>query len=140
MELEKDEHSLCKDLNHYLKGRYGYRKDPAYVCHRGKIGAHRSKFDLYFRTNPVGYFWPEQTLIIARIGFKDVQKGHGANLMTFLCRIADKYGYNYIGLERVNDNSKAFALKLGFCALRSNSEYVVSVEKLARILKMKTFS
>ncbi|HHD8989383.1 TPA: hypothetical protein ACTW2S_004343 [Raoultella planticola] len=44
--------------------------------------------------------------------------------------MAKKYGYNYIAIESVNSNSKAFALKFGFEEHIHSSNYYIPTDKL----------
>ncbi|HDX8903690.1 TPA: hypothetical protein RQN97_001659 [Klebsiella michiganensis] len=68
--------------------------------------------------------------MIARIGFENQRNGHGTSLLKVLTKVAKKYGYNYIAIESVNSNSKAFALNFGFDEQIHSSNYYISTGKL----------
>lgn len=88
-----------------------------------------SRVDLYLRIRKVESAFPPDCLIIARISFRKERIGHGTHFVRFLAEIAVKYGFKHIGIESVNDKSKAFAEKLGFYSIDSLN-YAVLAEKL----------
>ncbi len=67
--------------------------------------------DLYIRMQsmPTG----SMKLVIARISFSERRAGHGSALIAHLARSASSLGHGYIEIESVNDESKAFAIRLG---------------------------
>jgi len=104
----------------FLAERFAYKRD-----HVNRVGftlnAKRVQYDLYLRV--FGHktdFWPEGTLVIARIGFKNIKKGHGTALLRSLVEHADEVGYAHIAIECANANAQAFGVKLGFENYRDN--------------------
>ena len=49
--------------------------------------------------------------------------------------IAQKYNYETIAIESVNDNSRNFALKFGFSEYQTDNDYIITTDKLATVLK-----
>lgn len=101
-------------LQHFLTERFAYKRDR--VNRVGfTLNAKRVQYDLYLRV--FGHktdFWPEGTLVIARIGFKKIKKGHGTALLRILVEHADEVGFAHIAIECANENAQAFGVKLGF--------------------------
>ncbi|WP_436914097.1 GNAT family N-acetyltransferase [Acinetobacter schindleri] len=56
----------------------------------------------------------EKFIEIAKVGFNKVKNGNGTALLLTLLNIAEKYEYERIFIESPNENSTAFAEKLGF--------------------------
>ncbi len=54
------------------------------------------------------------SIVIARICFKDERCGNGTHFLNFLCEVSDSLGITRIIIESVNRNSRAFAMSLGF--------------------------
>ncbi|MCO8310905.1 hypothetical protein [Pseudomonas mandelii] len=67
--------------------------------------------DLYIRIQPMRD--GRVKLIIARISFSERRAGHGTALVAHLAQSAPNLGHEYIEIESVNDESKAFAIRLG---------------------------
>lgn len=99
--------------------------------------------DLYLRLWPPMYmdadtYWPENTLVIARIEFANTRAGHGRALLEFLVSQAELYGYDKIALECTHDGEgiQGFAKKFGFeyawpNLKRPNSNWIASVARVA---------
>jgi hypothetical protein len=105
---------FCEEFNLYLKGRFLYKKNFAYWNGSGNVGAKSKKFDLYLRLFVGEGYWPNNTLVIARIAFHSQRKGHGTDLLQYLNNYAIQSGYENIGIESVNVNSAAFGNRYGF--------------------------
>ncbi|NMA74558.1 MAG: GNAT family N-acetyltransferase [Bacteroidales bacterium] len=117
-------------IDGYLMERFKYRLSLVYLTPDNIIVTRRnSRIDLYLRLRQKESLFPPNCLIIARLGFKKERIGHGTHFIRFLLGIAKKCDFKYIGIESVNDKSRAFAEKLGFHSIDS-SNYVVSVEDL----------
>ena len=98
----------------FLAERFAYKRHRVNRMYF-TLNARMMKYDLYLRV--FGHktdFWPEGTLVIARIGFKNIKKGHGTALLRFLVEHADEVGYAHIAIECANANAQAFGVKLGF--------------------------
>lgn len=52
-------------------------------------------------------------LVIARVSFSERRAGHGTALVAYLAQSAPRLGHEYIEIESVNDESRAFAIRLG---------------------------
>ncbi|NMA74940.1 MAG: GNAT family N-acetyltransferase [Bacteroidales bacterium] len=121
---------IRKEIDNYLMNRFNYRLSLVYLTPDNIIVTRRnSRVDLYLRLRRKESLFPPDCLIIARIGFKKEHIGHGTHFVHFLIEIAEKYNFKHIGLESVNEKSKAFAEKLGFHSI-DNSNYVISTENL----------
>jgi len=117
--------------------RFKYRRSIVYLTHNKVISTRNiSRVELYLRVQRVGYIFPPDCLIIARISFRKERAGNGTHLARFLSEIAVKYGFRYIGIESVNEKSKAFAEKSGFYSI-DGSNYAVSVEDLTTYFQDK---
>lgn len=127
---------FCNDLNKYLKTKYKYKRNHAYENNL-TICAYTKQFDIYLRWN--AEWWKEKynnILVIARIYFREIEKGHGSSFLKFILDNADKYNYSYILIEQVNENSSVFAEKLGFNPTDNvkRKNYVISIDKLRSVL------
>lgn len=121
---------IRKDIDEYLMQRFKYRRSLIYLTPDNIIVARRvTRINLYLRLRRKESLFPPNCLIIARLGFRKERIGHGTHFISFLIEIALKYDFSHIGLESVNDKSKAFAEKLGFQSI-DGSNCTASVEKL----------
>lgn len=121
---------IRKEIDSYLMERFKYRLSLVYLTPDNIVATRRnSRIDLYLRIRKVESLFPPDCLIIARIGFLKERIGNGSHFVSFLTEIAIKYGFIHIGIESVNDKSKAFAEKLGFQSI-DGSNYTVLVESL----------
>lgn len=121
---------IRKEIDEYLMQRFKYRRSLVYLTPENIIVARRvTRINLYLRLRRKESLFPPNCLIIAQLGFKKERIGHSTHFIRFLTEIALKYKFSHIGLESVNDKSRAFAEKLGFHSI-DDSNYVVSIEKL----------
>ncbi|KAA6324640.1 hypothetical protein EZS27_026052 [termite gut metagenome] len=117
-------------LDIYLMERFRYHLSLVYLTPDNILTTRRnSRIDLYLHIRRKESLFPPDCLIIARIGFHNERVGYGTHFVRFLMEIAIKYGFEYIGIESVNDKSRAFAEKLDFHSI-DGSNYAVSVENL----------
>jgi hypothetical protein len=122
--------AIRKEIDNYLMKRFKYRVSLVYLTPDNIIACRRiSRVSLYLRIRKQKSLFPPDCLIITRISFRKERAGNGTHFVRFLSEIAVKYGYRYIGMESVNEKSRAFAEKLGFRSIDS-SNYAVSVENL----------
>jgi AraC-like DNA-binding protein len=78
------------------------------------VNAFTLRYDLYFRLFPrIKTGWPRETLVIARIGFKEERKGHGRRLLKLITGLSPEIGYKHIAIESANENSSAFGKRFG---------------------------
>ncbi|MCS2336419.1 GNAT family N-acetyltransferase [Bacteroides sp. BFG-606] len=121
---------LRADIDRYLMERFKYRKSFVCLTIDNVITTRRnSRIDLYLRIRKIESLFPPDCLIIARLGFNKERIGHGTHFLRFLTEVAQKYGFNHIGIECVNAKSRAFVQKLGFYS-RDSENYTVTVSKL----------
>lgn len=121
---------IRKEIDSYLMRRFKYRLSLVYLTPDNIIVTRRNKrVDLYLRIRRVASIFPPDCLIIARICFRKERIGNGTHFVCFLSQIALKYGFRYIGIESVNDKSRAFAEKLGFYSI-DGFNYAVSIKNL----------
>lgn len=120
---------IRNEIDRYLMKRFKYRTPLVHLTSDNVVTTRRnSRIDLYLRIRKVESIFPPDCLIIARISFRKERIGHGTHFVRFLAEIAVKYGFKYIGIESVNEKSKAFAEKLGFRSI-DGCNYAVSAEK-----------
>lgn len=125
---------IRKEIDSYLMRRFKYRLSLVYLTPDNIIVTRRNKrVDLYLRIRRVASIFPPDCLIIARICFRKERIGNGVHFVSFLSGIALKYGFRHIGIESVNDKSRAFAEKLGFYSI-DGSNYAVSIKNLLSYL------
>lgn len=121
---------IRNEIDTYLMKRFRYRCSLVYLTPDNIVNTRRnSRIDLYLRIRKVESLFPPDCLIIARISFRKERIGYGSHFVRFLAEIALKYDFKYIGIESVNDKSRAFAEKLGFYPI-DRFNYAVSVENL----------
>ena len=125
---------LRADIDRYLMERFKYRKSLVWLTVDNIIATRRnSRVDLYLRIRKLESRFPPDCLIIARLGFSKERIGH---FIRFLTGIAQKYGFNHIGIECANDKSGAFAKKLGFYCI-DGENYAVAVTNLISYFSME---
>lgn len=130
---------ICNAIDIYLMKRFRYRRSLVYLTPDNIVTTRRNRrIDLYLRIRRIESIFPPDCLIIARIGFRKERIGHGSHFIYFLSEIALKYGFKHLGIESVNEKSKAFAEKLGFHSI-DGYNYAVSVEKLILHFQDKKF-
>lgn len=103
---------IANDLNCYIVEHFKYKHTKLSIS-RPNVHVYRKKIDLYIRYK-IEWRNRKNVLVIARIGFKAQLKGHGTNFLKFLCQIAQKHKYSYIGIECANSNAQAFGIRFGF--------------------------
>lgn len=109
---------LRADIDCYLMERFKYCKSLVYLTMDNVITTRRnSRVDLYLRIRKVESKFPPDCLIIARLSFSKERTGHGTHLLQFLTEVAQRHGFNHIGIECANDKSSAFAKKLVFYSI-----------------------
>lgn len=122
--------AILKEIDNYLMERFKYRVSLVYLTPDNIVATRRnSRVGLYLRIRRIESLFPSDCFIIAQISFRKERIGDGMHFLRFLSEIALKYRFKYIGIESVNDKSKAFAEKLGFYPI-DRFNYAVSVENL----------
>lgn len=128
---------LRADIDCYLMGRFKYRKSLVCLTVDNVIDTRRnSRVDLYLRIRRIESQFPPDCLIIARLSFTKERIGHGTHLLRFLTEVAQRNGFNHIGIECANDKSSAFAKKLGFYFI-DGENYAIAVSNLISYFSMK---
>lgn len=131
---------LMSQLTPFLMQNFGYSerwvKRYLNVGLGATLNAFTLKYDLYFRLFPKPETgWPRETLVLARIGFKDTRKGHGRRLLTLITELASEIGYQHIAIESANDNSSAFGKRFGLQPMDDRgSNWIGSVGDVQRAL------
>jgi len=121
---------IRREIDAYLMERFKYCVSLVYLTPDSIVATRRnSRVNLYLRIRRIESLFPSDCLIVARIGFRKERIGNGTHFVRFLSGIALKYGFRHIGIESVNDKSKAFAEKLGFRSI-DGSSYVAFIEDL----------
>lgn len=139
--LPQEKQQILNEIDGWLKTVYPYKNSSAYLCDpiddiesNFRIMAQRKKYNIYIRFGKTWISEKEKSIVIARIGFNQKRAGHGSNLLKLLERISKLYNYKSIGIECVNDNSRAFALHFGFTEHTNDRNYFISTEKLSVII------
>ena len=121
---------LKAEIDRYLMKRFKYRKPLVCLTVDNVIDTRRnSRVDLYLRIRRIESKFPPDCLIIARLSFTKERIGHGTHLLRFLTEVAQRYGFNNIGIECANAKSIAFAKKLGFYSI-DGENYAIAVSGL----------
>ena len=128
---------LKTDIDRYLMERFKYRKSLVRLTMDNIIATRRnSRADLYLRIRRIESRFPPDCLIIDRLGFNKERIGHGTHFIRFLTGIAQKYGFNHIGIECANDKSGALAKKLGFYSI-DGENYAIAATNLISYFSMQ---
>lgn len=88
------------------------------------------RIDLYLRIE--GMKDGRVKLVIARIALSEQRAGHGTALVAHLAQIAPRLGFECIEIESVNDESRAFAIRLGMQEHEQDC-YIADVPLLQKI-------
>ncbi len=138
----QEKQQILDEINGWLTTVYPYKKSPAYLCdpidrasNFFRIDTHRKKFSIYLRFGKTWASSQNKSIVIAKIRFEKERSGHGSTLLNLLAVIAQKYNYETIAIESVNDNSRNFALKFGFSEYQTDNDYIITTDKLATALK-----
>ena len=131
---------FCDLLNDYLMARYGYKTKLAKLMPGLRIHVSRSLVHLYARLRPNPAIWKEDTLVIAKLGFKEIGKGNGTSFLKFLAVNAPVIGVKYIGIEQAQSVPMInFVQKYNFEQKCAVSNWTISLEKLTVILNDVSF-
>lgn len=133
---------LIPHLRDFILEHFTYK--PKYVQQRvwrsfATVSALSRQFDLYFRLfGRPDANCPRDTLVIARIGFKQQRVGHGRALIERLVELAPTFGYRYLLIESANAKASAFAERLGFTHYDNRRNWVGSVDAIRKALEQQT--
>ena len=128
---------LRADIDRYLMERFKYRKSLVRLTVDNVITTRRnSRIDLYLRIRRIESLFPPDCLIIARLSFTKERIGHGTHLLQFLTEVAQRHGFNHIGIECANTKSSAFAKKLGFYSI-DGENFAILTENLMSYFSME---
>jgi len=125
-------------LNSYFMSEFACKTPPANTApFNNNIIAHTEDFDIYLACRPVKRTgWSENVLVIVSISFMTQRVGNGTSFLRFLIKIADKYGYERIGIEcATNEMIVGFAKKYGFERYKREENWINSVENLKKLLE-----
>lgn len=80
------------------------------------VAFNKSSNDLYLRFGKYDFadLKNQKSIIVARIGFSKKKHGYGTALLKELCIFGEKFGYEYLEIERPNPDCQIFMKKLGF--------------------------
>jgi len=130
---------VCKrfagDLDVYVRSRYKYKSNAVSVGFAHTVEVRRSTIELYLRFKPRAS-WPNDSIVIARIGFAKQRKGNGTSLLRFLVDAAPQYGIQSIGIEQAigGEEIDGFVRKFGFTQYRNEESWIVSLKDLKKSL------
>ncbi|EXE59598.1 MULTISPECIES: GNAT family N-acetyltransferase [Acinetobacter calcoaceticus/baumannii complex] len=96
------------------------------------ITLRQSLIDLYLRFGKYAFavYKDKKYIVVARIGFKKQKNGHGTSLLKELCIFGEKFGYEYVEVERPNLDCQAFMKKLGF-----KDEFYLPIDQLKKSIQ-----
>ena len=92
--------------------------------------------DCVLRYHPNG--WPPKSLVIAVLAFDKQKKNHGRRFVRELCRLAELYDYENIGIESPNDDAIAIAKRFHLkplgnrCFAEAPRKWLIPISKLSR--------
>lgn len=129
-------------LDTWLRNRYRYRSQLAFIGMNNTVNVNRVKVQLYLRLCPRSFNdkpWPQNTLVIASIGFKEQHRGHGRALLQFFVEHAKRFGYDKIGVECISPKKgiQSFCAKFFFDLPTSetrNYNWIASVDHISKML------
>jgi GNAT superfamily N-acetyltransferase len=90
------------ELDAFLRERFNYRNGlvtPVFCTLDVDRVRVRTYLRFYYMPQGEDGFWPQDSLVIARLGFEKHRAGHGRALLQFVIDRAAKYGYTSIGVE-----------------------------------------
>ena len=121
------------NLKNYLINRYGSKNIDRLIDGTHTLLVSSKMFNLYFRVSlPKGRkhrIWDYETLVIARINFKEQRVGNATSLLQFLVTQSKLLKFKKIGLEMTNNSASNFAKKHGFSQINEKN-WVISIEDL----------
>ncbi|ENU93977.1 hypothetical protein F971_00415 [Acinetobacter vivianii] len=99
---------------------------------RVDIAFSRGLNDLYLRFGKYAYavHKDKKYIVVARIGFRKQKNGYGTTLLKELCIFGEKFGYEYLEIERPNSDCQAFMKKLGF-----KDEFYLPINQLKKSIQ-----
>jgi GNAT superfamily N-acetyltransferase len=146
--------SFAEQLDSWLRQRLAIDPSATKLTSLTRVGNLDFKCDgvgdMYLRLWPVfdrDDYWPNNTLVIARLEFADTRAGHGRTLLEFFVGQAEVYGYKKIALEHTHDGDdiQGFAKKFGFehawpKAEHPQRNWIAPVERVAEWLDQQAVS
>lgn len=132
---------LLGELTPYLMENFDYsERGVKRILHSGfgtTVKAETAKYELYFRLFPnPKTIWPRDTLVIAKINFKEQRKGHGRKLLGMLVDLSEEIGYDKIAIETtISEASASFAKRFGFQPINKGNDWIGSVTDVREALK-----
>lgn len=129
------------ELNEYVKANFKY-KDTRIHIELGTINIRRSSVRLHLRFM-IEWEKKQNVFVFAQLGFQRERKGEGRKILTFISQCADKYGFEYIGIETANDKAIGFGKRMGFDIYEypmggfKQTHLIISTEKLNSVLNSK---
>lgn len=130
--MEEEVSDFADVITDYLETRFNCKV--IRKIDRQRIFFEANGLDLMFRYKVGSSASLDNNLVIARIEFPIERVGHGTNFLKKLTDIAYTYGIENITIESVNDNSRAFADKLGFTQSGNECDYFTDINSLTKKL------
>ncbi len=131
---------ICNQLRVYLSEQFGLANCH---CHEGTsyatIDAQSEYYDIYLRVPAPVSFWPESTLVIARMSFEPPRCGHGRRFLQFLVDKADEFMFKKIGIEATNESSNSFGQRFGMLPYQTDNCLIADVSFIRTHLSSPTF-
>jgi len=102
-------------LDEFLQARFQYRTKLSIKGLGPTISVSRHSVHLYLRFKPKHYAIDlDRPLVIAGMRFHHAKQGHGTALLAFIVEHAQKFDLGTVVLESMNEDSVAFAKRMGF--------------------------
>ncbi|GGP26817.1 hypothetical protein [Silvimonas amylolytica] len=123
---------LSNELKNYLLSVFGRKIKCSPNVVSNSIEVSSPECALYLRVGGTSVNWPKNTLVIARLGFKETRYGHGARLLRFFLETQGVHGCSYIGIESANEKAVAFGMKFGLACLPGYSDMLAASIEVVR--------
>jgi hypothetical protein len=125
---------FAAEIDDFYRDKFGYKTSCA-SPRFPTVDVKRSAVQLYLRFRPGG-FWPDDSVVIASIGFQKQRCGHGTELLKKLVEMSDRYELRSIGIEQTgaSESIQNFVRKFEFKNHRNDRNWLVSVQALKEIL------
>ncbi len=126
--------AFAAEIDDFYRGVFRYKTSCAHARYP-TVDISRTPVQLYLRFRPGG-FWPNDSVVIARIGFQNMHRGHGTALLRKLVELSDRYGLTSIGIEQTgpHESINNFVRKFGFAQHRNERNWLAEIDDLRSLL------
>lgn len=117
-------HEFIVRLRGYLQAMYNCELSSSQLQVSGlnaTVTASNVNFDIMIRVAKSLDSWPENAMVIKRLGFSEVGAGNGKHFLHFLTRLAKDYNFTHIGIEELNPALGELFRSYGFTTTSGNN-------------------